>query len=139
MRTRHGALLGSALLLATACATTTPPRTEFSDVPVPDGLAYQADRSATIESPTVRAARQVYRSRLEPDSLTAAIRAALEANGWRHVSGTSTRGTGWVQLYQKGDDTLHVRVWEGGLFGWYTYVEYAAARVAPGAVRAAAR
>jgi hypothetical protein len=138
MRAHLAATLGLTLVLATACAATAPPRADFGDIPVPEGLAYQPDRSAIIESVLVKAARHTYRSRLEPDSLAAVIRTTLEANGWRHLSGTATASYGAVQVYQKGNDTLHVRVWEGGLFNWYTYVEYAAARIA-GPLSASAR
>jgi hypothetical protein len=139
MRARHGATLALALLLATACATAVPPRADFGDIPVPEGLAYQPDRSATIESLHVKAARHIYRGRLEPDSLAAVIRTTLEASGWRQVSGTSTPSQGSTQVYQKGNDALQVRVWEGGLFNWYTYVEYAAARLTQGSLSAATR
>jgi hypothetical protein len=138
--TRHWPTLALVSLLAAGCASTpTPPRAEFVDVPIPAGLTYRADDSAMIESPTVKAARYLYRSRLQPDSLIAVIRTSLEGSGWRHVSGTGTPAHGATQLYQKGNDTLQVRVWEGGLFDWYTYVEYAAARVTPGSVSATPR
>jgi hypothetical protein len=139
MRAHGVPILGLTLLLAAACAATAPPRTDFADVPVPEGLAFQPDRSATIESVKVKAARHVYRTRFEPDSLATLIRSTLEGSGWRYLSGTSTAANGAVQVYQKGNDTLHVRVWEGGLFNWYTYVEYAAARVAPGALSASTK
>jgi hypothetical protein len=128
MKTLHLALLGLTLFLATACATALPPRADFGDIPVPEGLAYQPDDSATIESVAVKAARHIYRSRLEPDSLATLIRTTLESSGWRHMSSTATPAQA-VQVFQKANDTLQVRVWEGGMFNFYTYVEYAAARV----------
>jgi len=76
------------MLLATACATTRL-RTGFDDVPLPRGLTYQPQRSVVIESPSVKAAKLVYRGRLEPESLGLAMRTLLESNGWRHVSTTT--------------------------------------------------
>src|SRR2546422_3626587 len=76
------------MLLATACATTRL-RTEFDDVPLPTGLTYQPQRSVVIESPSVKAAKLVYRGRLEPASLGLVMRAMLESNGWRHVNTTT--------------------------------------------------
>src|SRR2546427_115390 len=75
------------MLLATACATTRL-RTGFDDVPLPRGLTYQPQRSVVIESPSVKAAKLVYRGRLEPESLGLAMRTLLESNGWRHVGST---------------------------------------------------
>ena len=59
------------LLFTAGCASAPPKavRSEFEDIPVPKGLSYQADKSTIIESPTVKAARLVYRGRLEVDSL----------------------------------------------------------------------
>src|SRR5439155_1644727 len=81
MKTRLCAVL-ALMLLATACATTRL-RTEFDDVPLPTGLTYQPQRSVVIESPSVRAAKLVYRGRLEPASLALVMRAMLESNGDR--------------------------------------------------------
>ena len=80
------------LALTAGCATTSsrPVRSEFEDIPVPKGLSYQPSKSTIIESPTVKAARLVYRGRLEVDSLSVAMRTTLEANAWRHVSSTAT-------------------------------------------------
>src|SRR2546426_836419 len=78
----------------------------------------------------VKAARLVYRSRLEPGSLGTALRATLEANGWRHVSSTSVEDRGTTQIYEKAGSSLEVRVWEG-LFGFFTYVEVTASRALP--------
>jgi hypothetical protein len=114
-----------------ACATSTKAvRSEFEDIPLPKGLTYLADRSTIIESPTVKAARLVYRSRLEPASLGAALRATLEANGWRYVSSTSVEDRGTTQIYEKAGSSLEVRVWEG-LFGFFTYVDVTASRAVP--------
>ena|SRR3990167_414931 len=115
------------IALAAACATTPTRavRSEFEDIPVPKGLTYQQDRSTIIESPTVKAARLVYRGRLEPTSLAAAMRSTLEANGWRHVSSTTTGPQGTTQVYEKAGSSLEVRLWEGW---WFTYVELTASR-----------
>lgn len=113
--------------LAAGCAGTAPrpPRSEFEDIPVPKGLTYQADKSTVIESPSVKAARLIYRGRLEPESLGQALRATLEANGWRHVSSTTTSGRGTIQVYEKAGNALQVHIHEGV---WYTYVELDATR-----------
>jgi hypothetical protein len=103
------------------CATTSsrPTRSEFEDIPVPNGLTYQADKSTIIESPTVKAARLVYRGRLEVDSLSLGMRTTLEANGWRHVS-TTAGDHGITQVYEKSGEPLEVHLIDGW---WYTYVE----------------
>ncbi len=115
-------------LMLTACASTSPRavRSEFEDIPVPKGLAYQQEESTIIETPNVKAGRHVYRGRLELDSLTTAIRNTLEANGWRHVSSTKSSQHGTTQVYEKGGDSLQVQLWEGW---WYTYAEYTTGRV----------
>ena len=114
------------VLAGCASAAPRPARAEFEDVPVPKGLAYQANKSVIIESPTVKAARSVYRGRIEPESLAVAIRTTLEANGWRHVSSTTTAAHGTTQVYEKGGSALQVLLYEGL---WYTYVEYTTTRV----------
>jgi hypothetical protein len=120
-------MLAVILLAACASAPSRPARSEFEDIPVPKGLDYQMSQSTIIESPTVKAARLVYRGRLEIGSLTVAMRTTLEANGWRHVSSTSsTHGT--TQVYEKAGSSLEVRLWEGL---WYTYVELTASRSLP--------
>src|SRR2546429_7672407 len=116
------------LALTAGCTTTSsrPTRSEFEDIPVPRGLTYLPDKSTIIESPTVKAARLVYRGRLEPSSLAVALRATLEANGWRHVSTTSVE-RGITQGYEKAGSSLEVLVWEGW-WGIFTYVELTASR-----------
>ena len=115
-------------LLLTACASNPPRpvRSEFEDIPVPKGLAYQQDESTIIETPNLKAGRHVYRGRLELDSLTTAIRSTLEANGWRHVSSTKSSQHGTTQVYEKDGDSLQVQLWEGL---WFTYAEYTTGRV----------
>jgi len=117
-------LLALALLVACASAPPRPVRTEFEDIPVPKGLALQGSQSTIIESPTVKAARLVYRGRLEIESLTVAMRTTLEAHGWRHVSST-TSSHGTTQVYEKAGSSLEVLLWEGLIF---TYVELTASR-----------
>jgi hypothetical protein len=76
------------LLILVGCAST-PPRpvqSGFEDIPVPKGLEFRAEDSTIIESPSVKAARQVYTGRLEPQSLALAFRTTFEANGWRHIT-----------------------------------------------------
>jgi hypothetical protein len=115
------------LVFAVGCASAPPRavRSEFEDIPVPKGLTYQADKSTVIESPTVKAARLVYRGRLEVDSLGVAMRTTLEANGWRHVSSTAVANHGVTQVYEKAGSSLEVRLVDGW---WYTVVELTASR-----------
>lgn len=119
------ALVVAAILAG--CASTPPKavRSEFEDIPVPKGLTYQPDDSTVIESPSVKAARLVYRGRIEPESLAVALRTTLEANGWRNVSSTTTAQKGHTQVYEKAGNSLQVLVWEGF---WFTYVELTASR-----------
>jgi uncharacterized protein YceK len=117
--------------LAAGCATI--PRvthSEFDDIPVPKGLTYLENRSTIIESPTVKAARLLYRGRIELTSLVVAMRMTLEASGWRSVSSTTSGPQGTTQVYEKGGNSLQVRLWEG----WYfTYVELTSSRTAQAA------
>src|SRR5262245_36708326 len=115
------------LAFAAGCASAPPKavRSEFEDIPVPKGLAYQPDKSTIIESPTVKAARLVYRGRLEVESLAVAMRTTLEANGWRHVSSTAVADHGVTQIYKKAASSLEVRVIDSW---WYTFVELTASR-----------
>jgi len=113
------------LALTAGCATTSArsTRSEFEDIPVPKGLTYQPSKSTIIESPTVKAARLVYRGRLEVESLSVAMRTTLEANGWRHVSSTSAAEHGVTQVYEKSGSSLEVRLLDGW---WFTSVELTA-------------
>ena len=115
------------LALTAGCATTSSraTRSEFEDIPVPKGLTYQPSKSTVIESPTVKAARLVYRGRLEVESLSVAMRTTLEANGWRHVSSTSAAEHGITQVYEKSGSSLEVRLLDGW---WFTFVELTASR-----------
>lgn len=115
-----------AALAGCASAAPRPARTEFEDVPVPKGMIYQPDKSVIIESPSVKAARSVYRGRIELESLAVAIRSTLEANGWRHISTTTASAHGTTQVYEKGGNSLQVLLYEGL---WYTYAEYTTSRV----------
>ena len=114
-----------------ACSSTknVPPiRSEFMDIPLPSGLEYLADKSAVIESETVRAARLMYSSKFEPGSLVLSIQEGLLGNGWRLVRSTYFPNMGTLQLYEKGEASLQVRIWEGGAFGGSTYVELSGTR-----------
>ena len=117
----------SLVLLLAGCATFSPrvSRSEFEDIPVPKGLAYVENDSTIIESPNVKAAKLVYRGRVEPVSLGNAMRSTLEANGWRHVSSATAGDKGTTQVYEKPGNALQVKVWEGW---YYTYVELTASR-----------
>ena len=128
MRFQHVLLFCVASLLCVSCASnpSRPVRSEYEDIPVPKGMAYQADESTIIETPAVKAGRQVYRGRIEVDSLATAIRSTLEANGWRPVSNTSSAKHGTTQVYEKGGTSLQVQLWEGM---WFTYAEYTTGRV----------
>jgi hypothetical protein len=116
------------VLLFVSCASTPTRavRSEFEDIPVPKGLTFEPDRSTIIESPQVKAARLVYRGRIEIESLAAAMRSTLEGNGWRNVSSTTTSRHGTTQVYEKAGNSVQVLLWEGM---WYTYVELTASRV----------
>jgi hypothetical protein len=115
------------VLLVGGCASAPPRavRSEFEDIPVPKGLDYREAESTIIESPSVKAARLLYRGRIEPASLATAMRTTLEANGWHHVSTATTAQQGTTQVYEKAGNSLQVRLWEGL---WYTYVELTASR-----------
>ena len=127
MNIRHTVAALLLLAFTAGCATSSsqPTRSEFEDIPVANGLTYQPSKSVIIESPTVKAARLVYRGRVEVDSLAVAMRTALEANGWRYVSSTSTSDHGVTQVYEKAGNPLEVRLIDGW---WYTYVEMTISR-----------
>jgi hypothetical protein len=93
---------------------------------VPKGLNYRGGDSTVIETPTVSASREVYRGRLEIESLAQATRSMLEANGWRHVGTSKTAQHGVSQTYEKQGTSLQVLIWEDLIF---TYAEYTTARV----------
>ncbi len=127
MSIHHAVAAFLVLALTAGCATTSSraTRSEFEDIPVPKGLTYQPSKSTIIESPTVKAARLVYRGRLEVESLSVAMRTTLEANGWRHVSSTSAGDHGVTQVYEKTGSSLEVRLLDGW---WFTFVELTASR-----------
>jgi hypothetical protein len=116
------------MLLLTSCASSGPARqrSEFEDVPVPAGLTLDTSRTTIIESPTVKAARLFYKSRIRPESLALAYRASLEANGWRHVSSTTSASKGTTQVYEKQDSSLQVLIYEGW---YYTWTEVSTTRI----------
>jgi hypothetical protein len=125
---RHLLVLSAVVLTLTACASSPPraPRSEFEDIPVPRGLTLDLNKSTIIESPTVKAARLFYKGRIEPDSLGVAFRTTLEANGWRHLSSTTSADKGITQVYEKTGNSLQVMIYEGI---YYTWVEVSATRV----------
>ena len=125
---RRFLVLTAIVLTLTACASSPPrpQRSEFEDIPVPKGLTLDINKSTIIESPTVKAARMFYKGRIEPDSLAMAFRTTLEANGWRHLSSTTSSGKGTTQVYEKTGNSLQVLIYEGF---WYTWVEVSATRV----------
>ncbi len=123
--------MGSLALVAViaGCASA-PPRAvrgEFEDIPVPKGLTLDERKTTIIESPNVKAARLVYKGRIEPASLATAFRTTLEANGWRFISITTFSPQGTSQVYEKSGDTLTVQITEGVF--WYTWVELTATKV----------
>ena len=121
-------IVGALALMLTSCASSGPvrQRSEFEDVPVPAGLTLDQDRTTIIESPTVKAARLFYKSRIKPDSLALAYRSSLEANGWRHVSSTTSSGKGTTQVYEKQDSSLQVMIYAGW---YYTWTEVSTTRI----------
>lgn len=114
------------VLVGCASAPPRPVQSGFEDIPVPKGLEFKPDDSTIIESPTVKAARQIYTGRLEPQSLGTAFRTTLEANGWRHISSTSVPEHGTTQVYEKGGNSLQVRIYERL---WWTVAEVTTTRV----------
>ena len=112
-----------------ACASSPPKqaRSEFEDIPVPAGLTLDSSKSSVIESPSLKAARLVYKGRFEPGSLGIAFRTTLEANGWRHLTSATGSEKGTTQVYDKAGNSLHVLIYEGI---YYTWVEVSATRVA---------
>jgi hypothetical protein len=126
---RQSSLVLGIMLTLTACASspTQPPRSEFEDIPVPKGLTLDRSKSTVIESPTLKAARLVYKGRVEPDSLGLLFRTTLEANGWRHLTTTTGSDKGTTQVYDKSGNSLHVLIYEGF---YYTWVEVSATRAA---------
>ena len=116
-------------LALSSCASSSGParqRSEFEDVPVPAGLTLDQSRTTIIESPTVKAARLFYKSRIRPESLGLAYRASLEANGWRHVSSTTSSSKGTTQVYEKQDSSLQIMIYEGW---YYTWTEVSTTRI----------
>jgi hypothetical protein len=118
------------VLTLASCASSSGPtraqRSEFEDVPVPAGLTLDSGRTTIIESPTIKAARLFYKSRIKPESLAVAYRTALEANGWRHVSSTTSASKGTTQVYEKQDSSLQVLIYEGW---YYTWTEVSTTRI----------
>src|SRR6185295_2669265 len=109
-------ILVSVIALSLAACASSPPkqaRSEFEDIPVPTGLKLDWDKSTVIESPSLKAARLVYKGRVEPDSLGVVYRTTLEANGWHHVTSTTSTEKSTTQVYEKSGNSLHVLIYEG--------------------------
>ena len=125
---RRYVLLSVIALSLAACASSPPKqaRSEFEDIPVPSGLTLDWNKSTVIESPSLKAARLVYKGRIQPDSLGVLYRTTLEANGWRHLSSTTASDKGITQVYDKAGSSLQVTVYESW---FYTWVEMAATRL----------
>lgn len=122
-------ILCTLVLTLASCASSgpaRPQRSEFEDIPVPAGLTLDSSRTTIIESPTVKAARLFYKSRIKPESLAVAYRTSLEANGWRHVSSTTSADKGTTQVYEKQDSSMQVLIYEGW---YYTWTEVSTTRV----------
>ncbi len=121
-------IIGALVLILTSCTSSGPvrQRSEFEDVPVPAGLTLDQSRTTIIESPTVKAARLFYKSRIKPESLALAYRTSLEANGWRHVSSTTSASKGTTQVYEKQESSLQVLIYEGV---YYTWTEVSTTRI----------
>lgn len=98
------------------------------DIPLPSGLEYIPGESAVIESETVRAARLMYSSKFEVGSLVLSIQEGLQGAGWRLVRASSFPNLGTIQLFEKGDASLQVRIWEGGAFKGATFMELSGTR-----------
>jgi len=126
---RRYLVLSVLALSLTACASSSPKQAqnEFDDIPVPSGLTFDADKSTVIESNSMKAARLVYKGRIEPDSLGATFRTALEANGWRHMASSTSSQKGITQVYEKSGNSLHILIYEGI---YYTWLEVSATRLA---------
>ena len=125
MKRRDVAAVLPLLVLTAACATTTttPLQRGFEDVPAPRGLAYQPGRSMSIESPSAKAVHLVYRGRTEPDVTAMALRATLEATGWRHISSSTRKAapSGMLQVYEKAGSALQLDISRSL---WFTYVTF---------------
>jgi hypothetical protein len=127
MKTQMAAIAVLGLLTAACATTTTAPRRQFDDIPIPTGLEYQPDRSVVIESTAARAGQLVYRGRLEPVTLGDVMRSYLESNGWQAVSRTSSPSDTWL-IYEKDGRAVEVHIYEKL---WYTYLTLSASEVVP--------
>jgi hypothetical protein len=125
---RRYVLLSVIALSLAACASSPPKqaRSEFEDIPVPSGLTLDWSKSTVIESPSLKAARLVYKGRVEPGSLGLVYRTTLEANGWHHLSSTTSSEKSTTQVYEKSGNSLHVLIYESF---YYTWVEVSATRL----------
>jgi len=69
--------------------------------------------------------RHVVSSNVEHPSVEAPL-VALEANGWRHVSSTTSSSKGTTQVYEKQDSSLQIMIYEGW---YYTWTEVSTTRI----------
>ena len=125
---RRYVLLSVIALSLAACGSSPPKqaRSEFEDIPVPRGLTLDWNKSTVIESPSLKAARLVYKGRVEPDSLGVVYQTTLEANGWHHLNSTTSSEKGTTQVYEKSGNSLQVLIYEGI---YYTWVEVSTTRL----------
>lgn len=103
--------------------------TYFDDIPAPPGCDFDANASVGIESPRVKAARLVYKGRVELLSLARTLRTSIEAQGWRATAVSASGSKGITQVYEKSGDSLQVELYEKM---WNTYVVMTVARVVGG-------
>ena len=82
----------------------------------------------SIESPSAKAVHLVYRGRTEPDVTAMALRATLEATGWRHITNSTRKSApaGMVQVYEKAGSSLQLDISRSL---WFTYVTFDVSRV----------
>jgi hypothetical protein len=127
--TTQRVLVAAGLCLALAAcsgAPIQPALTSFTDIPVPEGMAYQPDRSGVVDGPTIKAARLVYKGRLEVESLSASMRQGLEQNGWKHVRTATAANRSINMVFEKPGADLQLTVWEGS---WNTFLDITVGRV----------
>jgi hypothetical protein len=130
MKTQLLAIAGLALVL-TACSSAPiqPSLASFTDIPTPEGMSYQPERSGVSEGPNVNVARLVYRGRSEVESTASVMRQGLEQNGWKLIRTTTTTNRTIAMTFQKPGSDLVVSLWEAGWGGYYTYMDVTVGRV----------
>ena len=115
------------LAFAAGCATRVPQAVaeRVRGHPRPEGAHLPAGQVDDHESPTVKAARLVYRGRLEVESL--GLGHADHPRGERLASRQqhAVADQGVTQIYEKAGSSLEVRLLDGW---WFTFVELTASR-----------